>query len=97
MKNEKEFVSDEELLEEEIEIKIKAPRKNKSRACANCTCGRKPREEAAAEPLPSTTSGCGNCALGDAFRCASCPYTGLPPFGADEVVRLDSGEWEEEE
>ncbi|GFE55887.1 cytokine induced apoptosis inhibitor 1 [Babesia ovis] len=65
----------------------------KPRACANCTCGRAERERLEANTVESNvdapTSSCGNCYLGDAFRCANCPYKGLPAFSPGDKVVLD--------
>jgi len=71
------------------------------KACANCSCGRKEMEdELGAEEAKKRLetgkerSACGSCYLGDAFRCETCPYRGLPAFKPGAKVQLSGGETE---
>lgn len=65
------------------------------KACKNCTCGRAEAEAAGVkvqlteDMLQNPGAGsCGNCSLGDAFRCAGCPYRGLPAFEPGKPLTL---------
>ena len=59
--------------------------KTSRNSCKDCTCGRA-EESLSSESKPSI---CGNCYLGDGFRCNTCPSKGLPPFDPDEKVIIN--------
>ncbi|KAJ8902858.1 hypothetical protein NDN08_006178 [Rhodosorus marinus] len=88
-----EILDENELLEgEEFARRDKENKKTQAtrKPCANCTCGRKEEFEASQPQKEDHSSSCGKCHLGDAFRCGSCPYLGLPPFEAGEKVTISS-------
>jgi len=88
------LMDEDELLEEED---LKRPDQaslkvcgttGKRKACKNCACGLAEELEGK-KPAPNKiTSSCGSCYLGDAFRCASCPYLGMPAFKPGDKIQL---------
>ncbi|CAI2377611.1 unnamed protein product [Moneuplotes crassus] len=101
--NEVDMVDEDDLLKEEEKegapAKTFAKESDcitKPKACENCNCGRKEIEEnekmseekKAALESGNIKSNCGKCYLGDAFRCATCPYLGQPAFEAGDKVKL---------
>ncbi|XP_055504736.1 anamorsin [Leucoraja erinacea] len=94
------FIDSDELLDENdlkkpdpasLRIMNCGDSKKKKRACKNCTCGlaeelvvKGPKDVKSVQ----VKSSCGSCYLGDAFRCASCPYMGMPAFKPGEQILL---------
>jgi len=61
------------------------------KACKNCVCGRADSDSGPVlteVKAVQSKSACGNCFLGDAFRCASCPSMGLPPYKPGDKVKI---------
>ncbi|BDA48156.1 Anamorsin homolog 2 [Coccomyxa sp. Obi] len=97
---EEELLDDEELLTEEDLKRPEVPAVGdceigaSKKACADCTCGRAEAEAAGIKAqltpdmLENPQSACGSCGMGDAFRCATCPYRGLPKFEMGQKIEL---------
>ncbi|XP_037047658.1 anamorsin homolog [Bradysia coprophila] len=91
-----EIINPDDLLDEEDKVKPDPTSlrvcgtTGKRKACKDCSCGlaEELSGEKAAENVPTQKSSCGSCYLGDAFRCASCPYLGMPAFKPGEKIQL---------
>lgn len=103
--NEDEILTEEDKKKPEVaECKPTANGTEKAKkACANCSCGladqleKEARDKVSSSSTTNPTDGqsagkssCGSCYLGDAFRCASCPYRGMPAFKPGEKVTIDT-------
>lgn len=91
---EDDLIDEDELLDE---TDIKKPEAaslkvcsttGKRKACKDCSCGLAEELSGKATVDSAPKSSCGNCYLGDAFRCASCPYLGMPAFKPGEKILL---------
>lgn len=101
--NEDDLINTDDLLDEldlkkpekeEAKLDCGTSKEGKKKACKNCSCGlaEEIEQEASTKQkqntVPAVKSSCGSCYLGDAFRCASCPYLGMPAFKAGEKISI---------
>lgn len=56
----------------------------KPKPCKNCNCGRAEKKEV--ETKSEFKPSCNKCYMGDAFRCAGCPYRGMPAFNPGDKI-----------
>jgi len=92
--NEDDLLDDDDLLKPTSESLRVCGTTGKRKACKDCSCGlaEELNGEKQASAEPTAKSSCGSCYLGDAFRCASCPYLGMPAFKPGEKVQLSNSQ-----
>ncbi|CAH2072440.1 unnamed protein product, partial [Thlaspi arvense] len=98
MDDDSDLIDEDSLLTEEDlkkpQLPVASGCETTKKACKNCVCGRAEIEEKAVklglteDQIENPQSSCGSCGLGDAFRCGTCPYKGLPAFKLGEKVSL---------
>lgn len=87
--NENDLLDEEDLVKPDQASLRVCGTTGKRKACKDCSCGLAEELSEGKEPTKkSFTSSCGSCYLGDAFRCASCPYLGMPAFKPGEKIQL---------
>eukprot|EP00210_Caulerpa_lentillifera_P006097 g5825.t1 len=85
-----EILDDDEFLTEEDQKPppiLEGGKQPVKKACDNCTCGRAEGKEPVKltqEMLENPVTSCGS----DAYRCATCPYRGLPAFEPGKKIEL---------
>ncbi|KAF0395544.1 anamorsin [Gigaspora margarita] len=85
LENEDELLDDDDLIKPDKSTLVRpdCETSGKRKACKNCSCGLSEeleKEKLATQQTQQIKSSCGNCYLGDAFRCSTCPYLGMPSF-----------------
>ncbi|CAG8710143.1 5423_t:CDS:2 [Gigaspora margarita] len=93
LENEDELLDDDDLIKPDKSTLVRpdCETSGKRKACKNCSCGLSEeleKEKLATQQTQQIKSSCGNCYLGDAFRCSTCPYLGMPSFAPGEKVVL---------